>query len=93
MFLNYYKKIIALKKENRILQYGDFIAYKESVKDYFGFYRVLNGERLFIEINISEHPRPSMHPKAVTHLIVSSADNNTHTLMPYEARIYRLQNL
>ncbi len=87
---NYYKKMIALKKQERILQYGEFVPYKAHLKDYFGFFRELDGERLFVEINLAKDEKPSQHPKEVTQLLVSSADSTSRNLKPYEGRIYRL---
>jgi oligo-1,6-glucosidase len=90
---NFYKAIIALRKKNKALIYGDFIPVKEKTKDLFCYYRELEGVKFYIEINLSNkekaiHKRSSNYNK-----LLSNYTEEDKKLRPYEATIYSINNL
>ena len=52
--LNFYKKAIALRKENKALTYGSF-APIETNKRIMAYYREYEGEKLLVIVNLSKH--------------------------------------
>ena len=54
---NYYKKLIALRKEYEIIVYGDYNLLLPEDKDLFVYERSLDGKKLLIACNFSENER------------------------------------
>ena len=90
---NFYKSLIALRKQNPAFVYGeaDFVHIK--TKDYFAYYRRLDDDIFFVECNLCEAAKGKSRAKAEYQLILSNYDNGVQILSPYEARVYRVQNL
>ncbi len=90
--LNYYKQILALRKQYTVLQYGDFKAIQAKKKQLFIYERALEGRTLLIEINLSEHKQKrSLSTAQCADLLISNypaAEPGSKRLRPYEANIY-----
>ncbi|MCL2317357.1 MAG: DUF3459 domain-containing protein, partial [Actinomycetia bacterium] len=90
--LTFYRRLIALRRAHRALVYGatTFIAAKRA--DYFGFMRSLDGERWFIECNLTDRTVRREKVRGTFIRVVSTYDDTTldGTLRPYEAGVYRL---
>ena len=94
--LNYYKKLIALRKENPIFLYGDFVLHYKKHKKLFVYERNYQGKKLFVALNFSEGNTSIKVPKGIDlskgNLLLSNYDiankNELNVLRPYEARIY-----
>ena len=54
---NYYKKLIALRKEYEIIVYGDYNLLLPEDEDLFVYERSLNGKKLLVACNFSENER------------------------------------
>ena len=54
---NYYKKLIALRKEYEIIVYGDYNLLLPEDKDLFVYERSLDGKKLLVACNFSENER------------------------------------
>ena len=54
---NYYKKLIALRKEYEIIVYGDYNLLLPEDKDLFVYERSLDGKKLLVVCNFSENER------------------------------------
>lgn len=54
---NYYKKLIALRKEYEIIVYGDYNLLLPDDEDLFVYERSLNGQKLMVVCNFSENER------------------------------------
>ena len=54
---NYYKKLIALRKEYEIIVYGDYNLLLLEDEDLFVYERSLDGKKLLIACNFSENER------------------------------------
>lgn len=97
--LNYYKAVIALRKNNEVLVYGDFEELNKDNTEIYSYIRTLNGERMLIIINffggepVFKLPEDIEIKKAQLLLANYDACNNEGIseikLRPYETRIYR----
>jgi oligo-1,6-glucosidase len=93
--LNYFRKIIKLRKDNLILVYGRYSLLDRDNPDVYAFTRELDGKKILVLLNFK-----STTVKANTGLDISkakvllgnySAPSKDGILQPYEAVIYRLQ--
>ena len=84
--LNYYRRIIRLRKENPALIYGSFTQIRTG-KDIFAYYREKDGVRFMIVINLTDQNRK--YPVEMGHeLVLSGYRTYSDHLRPYEANIY-----
>lgn len=86
--LNFYKRLIQLRKENKALVYGDFKILNRNSKNLFTYKRTLNKETYLVECNLSSH---SIKRKVVTtgyELILSNYNQSSQDLRPYESNLY-----
>ncbi len=87
--LNFYKKLIALRKENSALVYGDISIVNKRTKNLFTFLREDENSAFYIECNLSENNLPRKHKKPSGDIFLSSyRDECTEYLRPYEAIIW-----
>lgn len=98
--LNYYKKLISLRKDHEALIYGDYRLVLEDDEDIFAFLRegsegaaltVLNFSETGTEVGLAEGVNCekgelliSNYPEA------ESGELNSFTLRPFEARVYKI---
>ena len=86
--LNHYRRLIALRKQNKALIYGSFEQIKTSA-DYFAYYRRKGGQKFMIVINLTDKTKD--FPFAVdAKLICSNYVTYANHLRPYEADIFEL---
>lgn len=91
---NFYRRLIALRKKSKTLQYGKIYITNKKQKDIFTYYRKLDNELYYIEMNLCAHKK--RHPICGTadgrfkkeRLIVSNYGEPANELRPYEANIY-----
>lgn len=97
--LNFYKKMIRLKKEHEVLNYGTYDLLLEDDPQIYAYTRTLNGEKVIVISNISkdkavyeeetfglEHNRLLLNNYEVAkHDAVTKIE-----LKPYETRVYRI---
>jgi oligo-1,6-glucosidase len=100
--LNYYKKIIKLRKKYLVLVYGDYIPYLSEDEQIYCYIRRLENERILVFLNFYENEILFRLPESIKFvskaLLLSnyevqeeeSIDNVR--LRPFEARIYFLNN-
>ncbi|WP_449538139.1 glycoside hydrolase family 13 protein [Ferdinandcohnia sp. Marseille-Q9671] len=97
--LHFYKKMIELKKENKVFTYGTYDLLVEEDPQLFVYTRTMESDKVIVVANLSSE-------KAVCHLsevefkqeglLLSNYSVSTHDqldkieLQPYEARVYRL---
>ncbi|MDN3583610.1 glycoside hydrolase family 13 protein [Mucilaginibacter flavus] len=93
--LNYFRKMVKLRKDNLALVYGKYTLLDEQNPDTYAYTRELEGKKLLILLNFS-----SKKATAQTGLDIGSADvlvgNYEHpskdgSLQPYEAVVYQLK--
>ena len=92
--LNYYKKLIELRKTYPVFVYGDFKLYYKNHKKLFVYERNYEGKKLFVCMNFSETDTPIKVPASIDlkagQLLLSNypAEDELTKLRPYEARVY-----
>ena len=98
--LNYFRKMIALRKENPVLVYGKYTLQDKKNPAVYAYTRELDGQKLLIVLNFSANNAQtavgintakvrvllSNYPVAPSNKLIKSRI----TLRPYEAIIYRL---
>jgi oligo-1,6-glucosidase len=87
--LQFYRALIALRKENHALIYGDFQALHPHRKDLFTYTRTLDGTTFCIECNLSDKPIRRQDSLKHYKRILSNYKEGASMLRPYEATIYR----
>lgn len=97
---HYYRKLIDLRKENKVLVYGSYDLILEEHDQIYAYTRTLNNEKMLIITNlfpqITKFVLPADLTVESTELLISNCevDNGDEikeiTLSPYEARVYRL---
>ena len=87
---HFYKKLIALRKQNKALIYGEVKIVDEKMKDLFMYYRSLNGECFFVECNLSNHCMKRIKRVKEYELVLSNYKLPYNVLRPYETNLYRL---
>ena len=85
--LNYYRKLIALRKQHRTLVYGSFKKLRSSKK--ILAYERADDERFLIIINLTPNEiRSSLKP--LSRPLISNYSHSNRKLMPYEASVYMI---
>ncbi len=90
--LNFYKKAVALRHAHRALVYGSFDAVKPKDEQSFCYLRELDGEQLYIELNLTA--APLRRPKKVagmTLLLSNYTAPAEKELRAFEANVWRVQ--
>jgi len=97
--LNFYKKMIAMRKENPILVYGEYNLILENHEQIFAYTRTFDKEKLLIICNLSSLEAMyeygdlelSYEGLMLTNYKIEPHKNiSKFILQPYEARVYRV---
>ncbi|XZH20356.1 alpha-glucosidase [Clostridium perfringens] len=97
--LNFYKKLIKLKKSNEALIYGVYDLILEEDENIFAYTRTLNNHKFLIMANLTGENAKYMYEKEKLNskdLILNNYEVYEHknltefTLKPYECRVYKL---
>ena len=97
--LNFYKKLIRLKKSNEALIYGVYDLILEEDENIFAYTRTLNNHKFLIMANLTGENAKYMYGKEKLNskdLILNNYEVCEHenltefTLKPYECRVYKL---
>lgn len=89
---NYYRKMIRVHKLNDVLMYGEFNLVFTLNKNLFCYFRILEDERWYIELNLTD--KVVRRERGLTFnmkLEVSNYDVVAKNLRPYEANVYRCE--
>ncbi|MGH4120313.1 glycoside hydrolase family 13 protein [Clostridium sp.] len=98
--LNYYKKLIALRKNNEIIVHGEYALILKDNKDIYAYIRKLADEILLVICNFHENTAGFSLPinikydhkeLLISNYIVESESIDKINLRPYEARVYLLK--
>jgi len=98
--LHYYRKLISLRKKNKVLIYGAYELLLADDPDIYAYTRTLDDEKVLVILNFSSN-EPEMHwpegwaAEQAKLMICNvnkrySTDEGTILLQPYEARVYRM---
>ena len=85
--LRYYRRLIWLRRSNPTLSLGSIRFIDAGVKDYFAWFREHNGERWFIEVNLSGHPLRRRHRERNLEIVAGTAKDRSGPMEPYEALV------
>jgi len=92
--LNYYKKLIKLRKENPVLIYGKFIPVMEQDEEVFSYIREMGNEKILVILNFKGKDVDFVLPEGIKiseeGLLISNYENHDEKLKPYEARVYKI---
>ena len=88
--LNFYKKAINLRKNNKVLIYGEFINSDKNKSPVYCYYRVYNNQKYFIELNLSKKAHERFIDTTGMELILSTKGNVRNVLRPFEGSVYRV---
>ncbi len=84
--LNFYKRLIAIRKRDQTLVYGEFLPVAEKKKNIFCYYRELGDTKYYVELNLTEKPQRRPLKCDSTELIVTNYESCAHVLRAYEAK-------
>ena len=82
-----YKDLIALRKSDKTLVYGDFNVINDK-KDRFVYSRTLNGTTYIVDCNLGKEIRDAYIPDKEYKAVFLSKNEISHKLSPYEARVW-----
>ncbi len=97
--LNYYKRLIAIRKADLVFVYGKYSLILPGHKQIYSYLRILGGKRLLVILNFSAKGATFILPKGISYsksmLLISNYSSSGQRigkmpLRPYEARIYML---
>ncbi len=96
--LNYFRKVVKLRKENLVLVYGKYELLDKANPNVYAYTRTGDGEKLLIVLNFTAHNADAnigIDVKKATLLLSNYhtaplSKNKTITLNPYQAVIYQL---
>ncbi|MBO1686617.1 MULTISPECIES: alpha-glucosidase [Clostridium] len=96
--LNYYKKLIKIRKDNEIVVYGKYDLLLEESEEIYSYMRTLNNERLLVICSFSKEETTFNLPSEVVYnskkLLIGNYDVcideqlENIKLRPYECRVY-----
>ncbi|SCW83374.1 alpha-glucosidase [Mucilaginibacter sp. NFR10] len=93
--LNYFRRIVKLRKDNPVLVYGKYTLLDAQNPDTYAYTRELNGRKLLVLLNFTSKTAPAqtgMNLGNATVLIGNyQKPSKNGTLMPYEAVVYEVK--
>jgi len=93
--LNYFKKVVELRKNNLVLVYGKYSLVDKSNPDIYAYTRELDGRKFLIMLNFKSKPSAikSGFSLSSAKLLLDNYDTPSkgNTLKPYEAVVYELK--
>jgi len=84
---NTYKELIALRKSDKALVYGEFEVINDK-KDRFVYSRTLNGTTYIVDCNLGKEIKDAYIPSSEYKAVFLSKNEISHKLSPYEARVW-----
>ena len=95
--LNHFRKMVALRKENLLLVYGNYEIIQEEHPTIYAYSRTLEDQKMVILLNFSELESSialssynSANEVLINNYSELSVDKNTITLKPYQAVVLKL---
>lgn len=88
--LSWYKDLIAVRRAHPALALGRIRFVDTRIRNYFGYYRELDGQTFFVELNLAGEPRPRPRPVPDGTVVLGTATALGPVMDPYEVLITRL---
>lgn len=93
--LNYFRRIVKLRKDNPVLVYGKYTLLDAQNPDTYAYTRELNGRKLLVLLNFTSKTAPAQTGMDLGNATVLIGNyqkpSKSGTLMPYEAVVYELK--
>ncbi len=86
---HFYKRLIALRKSDETLIYGDFQPAANKRRDVFAYYRQLGSQRYYVELNLTAHVQRRPMSVRGYERVMGNYDAPADSLRAYEATLYR----
>ncbi|MEN6418113.1 MAG: DUF3459 domain-containing protein, partial [Clostridiaceae bacterium] len=90
--LHFYRALIALRNGSRTLQYGSFVPLWTEHEQLFAYERSQDGETFTIVCNMSGKEAQLPQIPSGERVLANMERENGETMLPYEARVVRMQN-
>lgn len=88
---NFFKTLIALRKQSEAMVYGEFRPVFQRDKNTFCYFRISSSEKFYIEINLTGEDQRRPGPLTGGHRLVAGNYGNTAAMLrPYEANVFRV---
>ena len=92
--LNFYRKMIAIRKINNVLVYGEYLCLNEADENLFVYKRWGNSDSYIVLLNFSDETQTTEHIDTdikESHLVISNYNSNhsSNNLRPWEAQLRR----
>ena len=93
--LNYYKRLVQLKKDYDVFNYGKYELVDKDHKQIYSYKRILDNEEVIIMSNLTSEKATITYPlnieksKLLLHNYITIEDTNK--LEPFETRVYRIE--
>lgn len=88
--LSFFKEAISLRKNTKALVYGEFVKVENLHAPLYCYYRELDGEKYYIELNLGEKPAPRPLSTDNMELVLSTKSVRTDMLTAYEGNVYKV---
>ncbi|MBK6976651.1 MAG: alpha-glucosidase [Cytophagaceae bacterium] len=95
--LNYFRKVVALRKKNQVLVYGKYTLVDEHNPDIYAYTREMEGKKILVLLNFSKKNASTVTDKKLGKLLINNYSDtqkisgNKIVLRPYEARVYEVK--
>ncbi|OOV39186.1 glucohydrolase [Staphylococcus sp. MB371] len=93
--LNYYKRLIQLKKDYDVFNYGKYELVDKDHKQIYSYKRILDNEEVIIMCNLTSEKATITYPlnleRSKLLLYNYITIENTNALEPFETRVYRIE--
>ncbi len=93
--LNYFRRIVKLRKDNPVLVYGKYTLLDAQNPDTYAYTRELNGRKLLVLLNFTSKTAPAQTGMDLGNARVLIGNyqkpSKNGTLMPYEAVVYEVK--
>ncbi|MDE3145328.1 MAG: alpha-glucosidase [Bacteroidota bacterium] len=93
--LNYFRKAIQLRKNNKVLVYGKYNLIDKNNPEVYAYIRELNGKKLLIVLNFTKEKASYKTDIDISKskILLSNYSNPSHSkqLKPYEAVVYEIK--
>ena len=87
--MNHYKWLIALRRSHPALRLGDIEFVGVHRRNYFGWFRELDGQRWLVEVNLSGKAVTPPRHHEVLETVLNTGSGSTR-MGPYEVRVHRV---
>ncbi|MDO5067312.1 MAG: alpha-glucosidase [Propionibacteriaceae bacterium] len=90
--LRFHQDLIRLRRAHRALRLGSIRFIDAHVRDYFAWFRELDGERWFVEVNLSPRALRRRHRGRPVEVVLGTAADRSLPMRPYEALVCRVMS-